>query len=153
MSSPFDFDDPGRRERVRLALEAFLAAVDEDEMAQVVADYSFVAESRFADGVDQLIDHASRVGDADALFRLQGQLELLQSVLAMQGESAGERALHAFLYAADEDEAADVFAREATLLKSAEVRAALFALEAGDPESDLHLEVRRALWQRLVRST
>ncbi|MEZ4638853.1 MAG: hypothetical protein R2856_28465 [Caldilineaceae bacterium] len=51
------------------------------------------------------------MGDADALFRLQGQLELLQSVLAMQGECR-ERALHAFLYAADEDEAADVFARK-----------------------------------------
>ncbi|MEZ4638852.1 MAG: hypothetical protein R2856_28460 [Caldilineaceae bacterium] len=45
---------------MRLALEAFLAAVDEEEMAQVVADYSFVAESRFADGVDQLIDRLAR---------------------------------------------------------------------------------------------
>lgn len=150
MSNPFDLDDAGQRERVQTALEAFLAAQNEDEMAQVMADYPFVAEPRFTDGVDQLVDHASRVGNADALFRLQGQLELLHDVLATQDESDAERALGAFLYAADEDEAIAVFEEEAALLRSPEARAALYAIEAGDPESDMHLEERRALWQRLA---
>lgn len=152
MTTPFNFDDPNRREQVQAALEAFLAAQDEDEMAQVLADYPFVAEQHFAAGVDQLIDHASRVGNADAVFRLQGQLALLQDLQAMQGESDAERALHAFLFAEDEDEARAVFEREAALLRSPEARTAIFALEAGDPESDLHLEERRALWQKLVRN-
>ncbi len=150
MTNPFDLDDAGQREQVQAALAAFLAALDEEEMAQVLADYPFVAEPHFADGVDQLIDHASRVGNAEALFRLQGQLELLHDVLAVQGESDAERALRSFLYAVDEDEAVAVFEQEAALLRSAEVRSALFSLEAGDPESDMHLEERRTLWQRLV---
>lgn len=146
----FDLDDPTEREQVRAALEAFLAAQDELEMAQVVEDFPFAAQRPFGAGVRELIEHASRVGDAEALLRLQGQLELLQFALANHAQSDDERALLAFLYALDDAAATEVFQRNAAQLRSAAVRKALFALEADDPESDLHLEQRRSLWQRLV---
>ncbi len=152
MTNTFNFNDPVQRERVRLALEAFLAAEDEDEMAEVIADYPFVAETQFERGVEQLIDHASQAGDPDALFRLRAQLELRYSVLAMDVEDEDEQALHAFLFAADEAAATAIFEQYAQVLHTPAMEKALYALEAADPESDLHLEERRALWRRLSRS-
>ncbi len=150
MSSPILPDNDDERASVQEALEAFLAAHSEEEMADVVEDYPFVADPQFTAVLEQMIEHAGRAGQPEAMFRLQEQITTLEDVLRDQAATPTEEMVEEFLYAQDEEEAASIFAENADLLRSPEASSLLFSLEASDPESHLHLEARRQLWRRLI---
>lgn len=149
MSASFVPDDD-ERASVQAAIEAFLAANSEDEMRDVVADYPFVVDPPFNAILEQMIDHAARAGQPEAMFHLQAQIATLETVLRQDAASPAESAVDAFLYAQDEAEATSIFAESGDLLRTDEATHLLFSLEAGDPEGHLHLEARRQLWRRLV---
>jgi thioredoxin-like negative regulator of GroEL len=150
MLTPFSVDDPENREAVQEAFEAFLAATSVEEMDEVVEDYPFVTEPAFEAGVNRMIEHASRVGEAEAIFRLQEQLALLQEVAGVELLSPEELAVEEFVYAEEEADAVSIFEENADFLRSDQATQMIFALEAGDPESHLHLEARRQLWRKLA---
>jgi thioredoxin-like negative regulator of GroEL len=150
MLTPFSVDDPENREAVQEAFEAFLAATSVEEMDEVVEDYPFVTEPAFEAGVNRMIEHASRVGEAEAIFRLQEQLALLQEVAGVELLSPEELAVEEFVYAEEEADAVSIFEENADFLRSDQAAQMIFALEAGDPESHLHLEARRQLWRKLA---
>jgi thioredoxin-like negative regulator of GroEL len=150
MLTPFSVDDPENRETVQEAFEAFLAATSVEEMDEVVEDYPFVTEPAFEAGVNRMIEHASRVGEAEAIFRLQEQLALLQEVAGVELLSPEELAVEEFVYAEEEADAVSIFEENADFLRSDQAAQMIFALEAGDPESHLHLEARRQLWRKLA---
>jgi thioredoxin-like negative regulator of GroEL len=150
MLTPFSVDDPENREAVQEAFEAFLAATSVEEMDEVVEDYPFVTEPAFEAGVNRMIEHASRVGEAEAIFRLQEQLALLQEVAGVELLSPEELAVEEFVYAEEEADAVSIFEENADFLRSDQATQMIFALEAGDPESHLHLEARRQLWRQLA---
>lgn len=152
MTQPFNFEDPESRATVQQALEAFLAAESPSEMQVLVEEFPFMVEEEFEAGVQRMIDHAARVGEAEAQLRLQEQMALLYQILAPESASDLEQAVEAFLYADTESDAEIVFATQAELLRSDQAAQLLFGVEAGDPESFQHLESRRDLWQRLVSS-
>jgi thioredoxin-like negative regulator of GroEL len=150
MPSPVLPDNDSERASVQEAIEAFLAAHSEEEMEEVVADYPFVADPQFTAVLEQMIEHAGRAGQPEAMFRLQEQIATLEDVLRGQAATPTEKTVEAFLYAQDDEEAASIFAENADLLRSEEASRLLFSLEASDPESHLHLEARRQLWRRLT---
>jgi hypothetical protein len=149
MSIPFSIDDPENKETVQEAFEAFLAATSVEEMDEVVEDYPFVTEPAFEAGVNRMIEHASRVGEAEAIFRLQEQLALLQEVIGVELLSPEEAIVETFLYTEEEGDAVVFFEENEEFLSSARAEQMIFAFEAGDPESHLHLEARRELWRQL----
>lgn len=143
-------DDAGARASIQEAIEAFLAADSAHAMQTVVDDYPFVANPGFNEILEQMIEHASRAGQPEAMFHLQAQIEMLEDVLRQDASSPVQAGLEAFLYAEDDERAAAIFAENADLLRSDEAAMLLFSLEASDPESHLYLEARRQLWQRLT---
>jgi hypothetical protein len=153
MTTPFLPDDAEAKATVQEAIEAFLAANSPDEMADVIATYPFVADPRFDEILEQMIEHASRAGQPEAMFHLQEQIAILEEVLREDAATPVERMVEEFLYAEDEEEATSIFAENADLLRTDEAANFLFSLEASDPESHLHLETRRQLWQSLSGAT
>jgi cobalamin-dependent methionine synthase I len=153
MTTPFSIDDPANRVTVQAALDAFLEATSLEEMEEVVDEFPFVVDAQFEEGINRMIEHASRVGEADALLRLQEQLALLHEITRPEVLSPVEEAVEAFLYAEEEADAVAVFEEDPELLRSEQAAQIIFAVEAGDPESHLHLEARRQLWRELVSRT
>jgi hypothetical protein len=153
MTAPFPPDDAEAKATVQEAIEVFLSANSPDEMAEVVATYPFVAEAHFNEILEQMIEHASRAGQPEAMFHLQEQIAILEEVLREDAATPVERTVEDFLYAEDEEEARSIFAANAALLRTDEAAKLLFSLEASDPESHLHLETRRQLWQHLAGAT
>jgi hypothetical protein len=150
MPAPFLPDNADDQSTMQEALEAFLAAASVEEMVDVVEDFPFVAEPQFTAILEQMIEHAARAGQPEAMFHLQEQIEMLEEALRQDAATPVEAAVEEFLYALDEEEARLFFAENTDLLGSAEASNLLFSLEASDPESHLHLEARRQLWRRLV---
>jgi hypothetical protein len=150
MHSPHLPENADEKASVQEAIEAFLAAHSEEEMAEVVEDYPIVADPQFTVILEQMMEHAGRAGQPEAMFHLQEQIATLEDVLRGQAATPTEEMVEEFLYAHDEEEAALIFAENADLLRSAEASSLLFSLEASDPESHLHLEARRQLWRRLA---
>lgn len=149
MSASYTIEEPEEQPNLQQGIDAFLAALDEEEMRTVVEDYPFVTGEQFAGILEQMLEFASRAGEPEAMFHLQEKIALLQETLGEGALSEVERAIEAFLYAGAEDVDA-VFAEYAGLLRSNEAAQLLFSMEAGDPESLLLLEERRALWRQLA---
>lgn len=59
------------------------------------------------------------------------------------------RAVETFLQAEDETAARAIFQEKEEQLRSPQAAQLLASIEAGDPESHLYLEQRRALWRTL----
>lgn len=152
MPNSYSIEEPEDRSNLQQAVEAFLAANGEEEMNAVVEEFPFVGDEHFAGVLEQMLDHAARAGEPEAMFHLQNQVALLEETLGYGALSAVEQAIEDFLYAEDDDVEA-VFAQNASLLRSDEAAQLLFAMEAGDAESHLLLEERRLLWRRLVGNT
>ena len=150
MPDPYPIDDPEPTASGQQALEAFLAAATVEEMADVVDTFPFVTDPEFEAGVERMLQHAARAGEPEAMFRIQEQIALLQQVTGSEATSPVEEAVEAFLYAMREEDAEAIFAEQAEWLDSEEAATLIFSLEAGDPESQLHMETRRQLWHRLA---
>ncbi len=136
--------------QVQAALEQFLAVGTLEEMQELVDLYPFMREMAFDNSVQRLIEHAIRVGEPEAVLRMQEQMDLLNRALRASHASPVERAVEDFLYAFDDEEATEIFHAQAELLRLPAAAKILFDVESGDPESAILLESRQALWQRLT---
>lgn len=131
------------------ALQAFLNAEEFDEMEAALDEYPLLGESAFEDAVDRLIEHASSLGDAEAVLRFQDRLDLLYDVLDNLGATPVEEAVEAFLNAEEGVESAEVYARYEEWLDSDEAADFLEMMEPADPETAQFLAQKRAALARL----
>lgn len=135
---------PGDEDDARAALQAFLNAEDFDEMEEAVDSHPLLADPTFEQAVDKLIEHASTLGDAEAVLRFLDRLDLLYDVLDNLGATPIEEAVEAFLNAEAGSESEQVFAQYAEWLDSDEAAAFLEMMEPADPETAQFLRERRA---------
>lgn len=126
------------------ALQAFLNAQEFEEMEAALDEYPLLGEPEFEDAVDKLIEHASSLGDAEAVLRFQDRLDLLYDVLDNLGATPVEEAVEAFLNAEAGRESAEVYAQYEEWLDSAEAVAFLELMEPADPETAQFLAEKRA---------
>jgi hypothetical protein len=138
-------------EEMQRLLDAFIDADDMAEMAELLEEYPLLAEEAFAQNVARLIEHAARMGESEAMLRLQSRMELLDDILD-QDASPLELAVQDYLLAPDEEEAASIFQEEADLLRSDEAEQMLFTMEAVTPADQAHLDQRQRLWRQLMAS-
>lgn len=142
--------DPALRSAdVQAALQAFLDAETTDEMEDALDEHPILGDPTFEQAVDRLIEHASAMGDAEAVLRFQDRLEILYDVLDNLGATPLEEAVEAFLNAEEGEESAAVYAQYAQWLDSDEAGAFLDAMEPADPETAQFLGERRAALARL----
>ena len=146
---PTDHDEPNQASLIQAALQTFLNAQTPEEVDALRADHPVVDTEAFEAAIQRLIDHASAAGEPDAVLRLQNRLEMLYDAQESATMTPLERAVDAFLGAADEEAARAVFAEERTLLATSEARDLMDGIEAGDPESARFLMERRALLAEL----
>lgn len=131
------------------ALQAFLNAQEFEEMEAALDEYPLLGEPEFEDAVDKLIEHASSLGDAEAVLRFQDRLDLLYDVLDNLGATPVEEAVEAFLNAEEGRESAEVYAQYEEWLDSAEAVAFLELMEPADPETAQFLAEKRAALAKL----
>lgn len=134
----------GNEEDAQAALQAFLNAEDFDEMEEAVDVHPLLADPTFEQAVDKLIEHASALGDAEAVLRFQDRLDLLYDVLDNLGATPVEEAVEAFLNAEPGADSAEVYAQYEEWLDSDEAAAFLEMMEPADPETAQFLRERRA---------
>lgn len=145
------FDGAHDSVQLQSALEEFLNVNSVEEMQALLERYPFMETVEFDNSVQRLIEHAIRVGEAEAVMHLQEGMDLLNRALRDSHASPLERAVEDFLYAFDDEEATEVFHQHSDMLRSQEAASLLFAVEAGDPESAALLESRQHLWRELSR--
>ncbi|MBX3050468.1 MAG: hypothetical protein KF753_03270 [Caldilineaceae bacterium] len=126
------------------ALQAFLNAEDFGEMEAALDEHSLLGEPAFENAVDKLIEHASAMGDAEAVLRFQDRLDILYDVLDNLGATPVEEAVEAFLNAEEGTESAAVYAQYEEWLDSAEAASFLEMMEPADPETAQFLAEKRA---------
>ena len=126
------------------ALQAFLNAQEFDEMEAALDEYPLLGEPEFEDAVDKLIEHASAMGDAEAVLRFQDRLDLLYDVLDNLGATPLEEAAEAFLNAEAGEESEAVYAQYEEWLDSDEAVAFLDSMEPADAETAQFLAEKRA---------
>lgn len=136
-------------EEMQQLLDAFIEADDLDEMADLLDASPLLADEEFTQHVARLIEHAARMGESEAMLRLQSRMELLDAVLD-QDASPLELAVQDYLLALDEEEAAAIFEEEADLLGSDEAEQMIFSMEAVTPADQGHLDQRQRLWRQLA---
>lgn len=131
------------------ALQAFLDAETIEDMEEALDEYPLLAEPAFEQAVDRLIEHASGLGDAEAVLRFQDRLEILYDVLDNLGATPLEEAVEAFLNAEPGQESEEVYAQYRQWLNSDEAGAFLELMEPADPETARFLAERRATLTQL----
>lgn len=139
-------------EEAQIALQAFLNAEDFDEMEAAVDTYPLLADPSFEQAAERLMEHASSLGDAEAVLRIQDQLDLLYDVLDNLGATPLEEAVEAFLNAEPGEESTQVYADYAEWLDSPEALAFLDSMEPADPETAEILTERRITLMRMQKS-
>jgi len=142
--------DPNQEiDEAQAALQAFLNAEDFDEMEEAVDAHPLLADPTFEQAAEQLMEHASSLGDPEAVLRIQDRLDLLYDVLDNLGATPLEEAVEAFLNAEPGEQTTDVYAVYAEWLESAEALAFLDSMEPADPETAEILTERRATLVRM----
>lgn len=131
------------------ALQAFLDAETFEDMEEALDEYPLLGEPAFEQAVDRLIEHASALGDAEAVLRFQDRLEILYDVLDNLGATPLEEAVEAFLNAEPGQDSEEVYARYRQWLNSDEAGAFLELMEPADPETAQFLAERRGTLARL----
>lgn len=131
-------------EDAQAALQAFLNAQEFEEMEAALDEYPLLGEPEFEDAVDKLIEHASAMGDAEAVLRFQDRLDLLYDVLDNLGATPVEEAVEAFLNAEEGADSDAIYAQYEEWLDSDEAAAFLESMEPADPETAQFLAEKRA---------
>ncbi len=137
-------DEARDSEEAQAALQAFLNAEDFEEMEAALDEFPLLEEPEFEDAVDKLIEHASSLGDAEAVLRFQDRLDLLYDVLDNLGATPVEEAAEAFLNAEPGADSDAVYAQYEEWLDSDEAAAFLEMMEPADPETAQFLTEKRA---------
>ncbi|HRJ43725.1 MAG: hypothetical protein KJZ86_14580 [Caldilineaceae bacterium] len=132
-------------DNAQAALQAFLNAEDFDAMEEALDDYPLLGEPSFEQAVEELIEHAGSLGDAEAVLRFQDRLDILYDVLDNLGATPLEEAVEAFLNAEEGTESAEVYAQYEEWLDSDEAAAFLDSVEPVDPETAQFLAQKRAV--------
>ena len=142
-------DEPQKNDDSQAALQAFLNAQEFEEMEAALEEYPLLGEPEFEDGVDKLIEHASEMGDTEAVLRFQDRLDILYDVLDNLGATPLEEAVEAFLNAEEGEESDAIYAQYEEWLDSDEAAAFLEAMEPADPETSQFLAEKRAALAKL----
>ena len=127
------------------SLQAFLNAQEFEEMEAALDEYPLLGEPEFEDAVDKLIEHASAMGDTDAVLRFQDRLDILYDVLDNLGATPLEEAVEAFLNAEEGADSDAIYAQYEEWLDSDEAAAFLESMEPADPETAQFLAEKQAV--------
>jgi len=139
-----DAINPIQDDDTQAALQAFLNAQEFEEMEAALDEHPLLGEPEFEDAVDKLIEHASAMGDAEAVLRFQDRLDILYDVLDNLGATPVEEAVEAFLNAEPGADSVAVYAQYAEWLDSDEAPAFLESMQPADPETAQFLAEKRA---------